>query len=124
MPAQDETGTTGPRLKRKIRRTTRACDFCHRRGIRCRPSSSDKEQCQNCVDFDEPCTYHRPAKRRGIPKNDNRVSSPAGVSCDRPGQVGDDSDTGALESWKSPLVPEASVVDSLVDIYFEIVYPM
>ncbi|KAL2075200.1 hypothetical protein VTL71DRAFT_142 [Oculimacula yallundae] len=49
----------------KARRTTRACDFCNRRSIRCKPSKDNISWCQNCVDFDIPCTYDRPAKRRG-----------------------------------------------------------
>ncbi|PVH84161.1 hypothetical protein DL98DRAFT_512566 [Cadophora sp. DSE1049] len=55
-----------PRRKtKKIRRTTRACDFCNRRSIRCKGSEENDSRCQNCVDFDLACTYDRPAKKRG-----------------------------------------------------------
>lgn len=50
---------------KKLRRSTRACDFCHRRSIRCKPSV-EPVRCQNCVDFDVACTYDRPAKKRGV----------------------------------------------------------
>jgi hypothetical protein len=38
-------------------------DFCHRRSIKCHPSATDSRSCQNCYDFDLPCTYNRPLKR-------------------------------------------------------------
>lgn len=60
---------------RKIRRIGRACDYCHRRSIRCQPSQ-DRHRCQNCVDFDQACTYDRPAKKRGAksgPTKENAI---------------------------------------------------
>ncbi|KAF2090030.1 hypothetical protein K490DRAFT_9838, partial [Saccharata proteae CBS 121410] len=48
---------------KKLQRASRACDFCHKRSIRCRPSDHDGDRCQNCVDFDIACTYTRPWKR-------------------------------------------------------------
>ncbi|KAH7346556.1 hypothetical protein BKA65DRAFT_279312 [Rhexocercosporidium sp. MPI-PUGE-AT-0058] len=58
--------TSEPRRKtKKLRRTTRACDFCNRRSIRCKGSEENVSRCQNCVDFDVPCTYDRPTKKRG-----------------------------------------------------------
>lgn len=113
-----------PSKKRKVRRITRACDFCHRRGIRCSGSSSGQDRCQNCVEFDELCTYHRPAKRRGIPKDGNSVSSPAEGLRNSPARPGDGRASGDVDDWKPTVTPEAAVVDKLVDIYFEIVYPM
>lgn len=50
---------------RKLRRISRACDFCHRRSIRCKPSQDGSDRCQNCTDFDVDCTFDRPAKKRG-----------------------------------------------------------
>lgn len=41
-------------------------DFCNRRGIKCRQSEDPLHRCQNCADFDVPCTFDRPAKRRGV----------------------------------------------------------
>ncbi|PMD44836.1 hypothetical protein L207DRAFT_541235 [Hyaloscypha variabilis F] len=50
---------------KKQRRISRACDFCHRRSIRCRPTQDDGNRCQNCSDFGVECTFNRPMKRRG-----------------------------------------------------------
>lgn len=61
-PPQPAAAPTKPK---KLRRSTRACDFCHRRSIRCKPSETPG-RCQNCCDFDVACTYDRPAKKRGV----------------------------------------------------------
>ena len=60
----------------KSRRITRACDYCHKRSIRC--INSGGSQCQKCIEFDQPCTYERATKRRGVkPKSGARAGSPA-----------------------------------------------
>ncbi|KAJ5645174.1 hypothetical protein N7507_011185 [Penicillium longicatenatum] len=51
---------------RKLQRVSMACDFCHRRSIKCSQIGDSLGRCQNCVDFDVPCTFDRPAKRRGV----------------------------------------------------------
>lgn len=43
-----------------------AGDFCNKRSIKCSQSEHPLARCQNCVDFDVPCTFDRPAKRRGV----------------------------------------------------------
>ncbi|EHA25620.1 hypothetical protein ASPNIDRAFT_121020, partial [Aspergillus niger ATCC 1015] len=54
-----------PQHPRKIQRISRACDRCHRRSIKCTKTRGPLEPCQNCVDFDIPCTYERPSRKRG-----------------------------------------------------------
>ncbi|KAB8223228.1 Zn(II)2Cys6 transcription factor [Aspergillus novoparasiticus] len=54
-----------PQRPRKFQRTSKACDFCHRRSIKCTKLRGLLERCQNCADFDIPCTYERPSRRRG-----------------------------------------------------------
>ncbi|KAL4781657.1 fungal-specific transcription factor domain-containing protein [Aspergillus varians] len=54
---------------RKFQRISKACDFCNRRSIKCNKNSGPHAPCQNCVDFDVPCTYDRPARRRGARRN-------------------------------------------------------
>ena len=48
---------------RKLQRASRACDFCHKRSVKCAPCGDGSQKCQNCVDFDVACTYTRPWKR-------------------------------------------------------------
>jgi hypothetical protein len=48
-------------------------DFCNRRSIKCSKIEDPPGRCQNCVDFDVPCTFDRPSKRRGV-KAESRVT--------------------------------------------------
>jgi hypothetical protein len=58
-------GSLASERPKKLQRISQACDLCHRRSIRCRPSNENaQQQCQNCFDFGVPCTYHRPSRRR------------------------------------------------------------
>ncbi|OQN95160.1 hypothetical protein B0A48_18784 [Cryoendolithus antarcticus] len=61
MPAPSEV----PERPKKLQRISQACDLCHRRSIRCRPSNENAQrQCQNCYDFGVECTYNRPSRRK------------------------------------------------------------
>lgn len=126
---------------RKLRRISRACDFCHKRSIRCKPSSEDASRCQNCLDFGVSCTYNRPAKKRGIKSGSGKSSSDNGSGA-RDGE----SDARMLleltngiygngnfnvvdkflipEGWKTMVVTYEAKIRDLVEVYFEIVYPM
>ncbi|KAL4928065.1 putative C6 transcription factor [Aspergillus undulatus] len=60
---------------RKFQRVSKACDFCNRRSIKCNKNNGPLAPCQNCVDFDVPCTYDRPARRRGARRNASPTAS-------------------------------------------------
>lgn len=51
--------------RKKARRALRACDFCSQRSIKCAASETDTSRCENCEDYDQPCTFDRPVKKRG-----------------------------------------------------------
>ncbi|KAJ5160165.1 uncharacterized protein N7482_007169 [Penicillium canariense] len=151
---------------RKLQRVSKACDFCNRRSIKCRPIEDPLGRCQNCADFDVPCTFDRPAKRRGV-KGGSRASgrdvrlvsasvdndvhiaagsaggrasgSPTSRSSHRPSvssdpwstfnhgwpiAEGDDHDGPLHNSWKSFAIACDRQVRNLVQVYFEIVYPI
>jgi hypothetical protein len=138
---------SNPTKPKKLRRISRACDFCHRRSIRCKPSGQD-QRCQNCVDFDVECTFHRPAKKRGIKSHQREHhdgDSSSGehanllleltnghVDNSRPnGRQGDQGK--AVDSLiKFPLGAEHAntvlanldKIQDLVSVYLEVVYPM
>ena len=135
-----------PTKPRKLQRVTQACDFCHRRSIKCAFSAEDNRRCQNCVDFALDCTYDRPTKRRGVRRKSTQgrvnglVTSPAstndgGPSHRRNGTAGTFGATPETEEdevvaptretrWTARMVASHSVITGLVDIYFEVVYPM
>lgn len=118
---------------RKSRRISRACDFCHRRSIRCRPSTGPDVtgKCKNCAAFGEACTYDRPLRKRGAkPKNSQlesttpRCSSSSASNLDRLLASAEHNVSPRPALWSpSPDIQQAIVVD-LIDVYFEVVYPM
>ncbi|KAI6778500.1 Transcriptional activator protein-like protein [Emericellopsis cladophorae] len=56
---------------------TRACDYCHRRSVRCHPGG----KCRNCLDFGLDCLYQREVKKRGAPaRGKDGEDTVAGVS--------------------------------------------
>jgi hypothetical protein len=66
--AQAQQGPATSDRPKKLQRISQACDLCHRRSIRCRPSIENAQvQCQNCFDFGVACTYNRPSRRRRNP---------------------------------------------------------
>lgn len=50
-------------------------DFCNRRSIKCTKINGPLAPCQNCEDFDVPCTYDRPTRRRGARKHISPAAS-------------------------------------------------
>lgn len=143
----------------KKRRISRACDYCHQRSKRCKASVS-QSRCQNCVAFNQPCTFDRPQKRRGAPRRNND-SNNNGSILQRGDERNDprlpdihhvyqqpveilnpplqDTSTASREHsrtasvitspqssqrWQAPTrYPHATIMD-LVELYFEIVYPI
>ncbi|KAJ7505493.1 fungal-specific transcription factor domain-containing protein [Mycena galericulata] len=51
----------------KTRRQHRSCDVCRHRKIRC--DGMPGGQCSNCLSFGCPCTFVKPSKKRGPPKD-------------------------------------------------------
>ena len=87
----------------KRRRITRACDFCHRRGRKCRPGAETPDVCSTCITQGVQCTWNRvPARRGAKPRSQNR------------------------RKWV--LVEERhgckAVLEALVEVFFRDVYPM
>lgn len=119
-----------PEGPQKRRRVTQACDYCHRRSIRCRPTDGDPQQrCVNCIDFGQPCTRDRTVRRRGAkPRhetaslsatNSTRTSASTGLSP----QISEVS-VSVAASWSAPPVASQALVVDLIEIYFEVVYPI
>lgn len=105
----------------KYRRVTRACDYCHRRAIRCR-QDPNAPKCDNCVEFDQTCTYLRKAKKRGTQPRLSIESSVAAPSTSS--QSFNGTHSASQKQWSAPLIASQAVVMSLAEVYFEIVYPV
>jgi hypothetical protein len=126
---------------RKTRRNTRACDACSRRSVKCKTSTEDATRCQNCVDFNEPCTLDRPLRKRGKPSTAARLQSlPISDSSPPIGTGKTGTDFTALRAtptllrtrsaiaqseWMSPSLQDCEpLIVDLVNIFFEIVFPV
>ncbi|KAJ6012675.1 hypothetical protein N7522_003030 [Penicillium canescens] len=162
------------RTPRKAQRVSKACDFCNRRSIKCGKSEDPLRRCQNCSDFDIPCTFDRPAKRRGVkagtraltrdaqfvttpvsehftpvaasaPTTRTTLGSPPSMSPSYPGSAhtqvldgdpwsafntsgvateGYDDDVALRDSWSTFAISTNRQIQDLVQVYFEIVYPI
>lgn len=129
-------------------------DFCNRRSIKCSRGNDPLGRCQNCADFDVLCTFDRAAKRRGVkaktaenvdqvrlqsnktygdfdpaltaPENDSLPSNdPWSSLSDMWFTVVGENESSALQnSWKAFAISSDRIIKTLVQIYFEIVYPM
>lgn len=125
--------TTSNGQPKKLRRITRACDYCHKRSIRCKfPGHDDHTRCQNCIDFDQPCRFDRVIRRRGAkPRcqmNGTTASSDDTLVIKTEDQYDDVCATPTTyipttREWKAPNIASQDIVADLVEIFFEIVYP-
>lgn len=129
-------------------------DFCNRRSIKCSRGNDPLGRCQNCADFEVLCTFDRAAKRRGVkaktaedvdqvrqqsnkanegfdtsftaPENNSLPSKDPWSSLnDSWFTVIDENESSALQnSWKAFAISNDQIIKTLIQIYFEIVYPM
>lgn len=126
-------------------------DFCNRRSIKCSRGNDPLGRCQNCADFEVPCTFDRAAKRRGVkaktaenvdqgrPRSNNTYDPSLTVpgddflpsddpwsSLNDPWSmaIGENESSALQNSWKAFAISSDQMIKTLVQIYFEIVYPM
>lgn len=133
----DSDYITMSQVKPKTRRITQACDFCHRRGIKCRAASSacgsplDSSTstaltpCLTCVEYAQECTRLRQPKKRGTkPRSSSQVTSPAGLS---PPESSVKRITAIcthdLGSSVSQPLCNRKIVTALLDVYLDTIHP-
>lgn len=149
-PSTDRDRVSRPRKQLRI---SRACDFCHNRSIRCRKSPG-ADRCQNCNDFDVTCSYDRPAKQRGVQRRRHATQEPSSgeeanlllqftnapvnghqqpqLAASGPSRMDNGANLENILPFPFPLATEhrdlvlreAGMITDLVDVYFEVVYPM
>ncbi|ORY81296.1 hypothetical protein BCR35DRAFT_352421 [Leucosporidium creatinivorum] len=108
-----EEPTSPPGTIKKRRRTTRACDGCHRRGVKC-VKKEDATSCESCLSYDEPCTSIRPEQRRGPKVRKVRAST---TPQDSPAP------TSSL-GWEVPQVAHSPAIPMLLEFYHQIIFPL
>ncbi|KAB5571733.1 hypothetical protein GE09DRAFT_1096654 [Coniochaeta sp. 2T2.1] len=119
---------------RRLLRNSKACDFCHKRRIKCQASSIDSTRCQNCADFDLVCEFTRPSRRaRSINTSnapdanpESRPSGRTGTTEDTSSVVNNDrnSDQPLSSAWQRFARASTPVVKKLLSLHQEIVHPI
>jgi hypothetical protein len=117
----------------KSRRITQACDFCHRRGLKCRTAENlvlnSKSPCQTCLEFGEVCTRNRGAKKRGTKHQSALSSTLSQVLQDHnPSEnyLAKELDPSAAvdRSSSSNILRSRKIIEELLDVYLDTVHPM
>lgn len=113
------------------RRATRACDFCHKRGIKCRPGPTASipaatisgtpapPSCLTCKEYSVECTQLRALAKRGTkvgsrkrPRYESSASQPLAIQQE------------VASPYEIPSDVRSNLMKSLVDVYFDTIYPM
>lgn len=147
-------GSTSAPIPLKRRRITRACDRCHKGGIKCAQGRSEGT-CGPCESFGERCTYDRPLKRRGPSARIDGATTKGVKKVGKGGltRVDDGLVSAAMENvammnanmnvrmtgvpgslevdevddyagWRAEHTASPSIIEHLVDAFHRIVYPM
>ncbi|GJD00006.1 C6 transcription factor [Colletotrichum higginsianum] len=125
-----------PAIKR--RRITKACDFCHRRGRKCKPvpegtgagagaSPGGTPSCLTCIEHGATCTWNRVAAKRGVKSKTSPSSSVNNSGSHKQTYSCDDGDgDGDGERWFYDESRHGSrgLVSRLIAIFFDTVYPV
>jgi len=102
------SNTSMPKERTKQRRSTRACDFCHSRGVRCRQSDTvnppPELTCTTCIEYGESCTWNRATKR-------GTKSGTASI-------------VGTALSWKQKVSENRVSMSPLIDVYLDTIHPV
>ncbi|KAL0936856.1 C6 transcription factor [Colletotrichum truncatum] len=112
-----------PNFKR--RRITKACDFCHRRGRKCKPvpegsgvetivGHDGQPSCLTCIEHNAECTWNRVAAKRGVKSK----TSPASI---KQPQHRDVTDRWFYDESRHG---SRNLVHRLICIFFDTVYPV
>ena len=133
-PQGSSTPVSAARIRQ--RRITQACDFCHRRGVKCREaaanSTGQRTSCLTCLEYGESCTRSRRPKKRGTkPRGSqhaetNRANDHSGPnvlrpSLDRPFET---IDLAMVDGHlPDPNLRNRKVITALLDVYLDTIHP-
>lgn len=128
------TGTSAePEITLRRRRISKACDFCHRRGRKCKaqlePEATKKQPnqtlpCLTCLEHGVPCTWERATAKRGVKAKSTKAESASGAS-GALGVVLEEEQGGSLAL---PLIYDENrhgskeLIRGLISIYFDTVF--
>ncbi|KAK1625245.1 hypothetical protein BDP81DRAFT_328511 [Colletotrichum phormii] len=128
LPNGDTRRHSEPSIKR--RRITKACDFCHRRGRKCKPvpdggdpasvaSPGGTPSCLTCIEHGATCTWNRVAAKRGVKSK----TSPSSSVNNNKSHSFDDAD-GDRWFYDESRHGSRALIYRLIVIFFDTVYPV
>ncbi|KAI4860708.1 hypothetical protein F4820DRAFT_97407 [Hypoxylon rubiginosum] len=118
-----------PLARVKSRRVTQACDFCHRRGVKCREAppnseSTETSTCLTCIEYGQECTRKRQPKKRGTKPR----GLPVGIVLNRLSRVQiagpfDVIDPAVSFKTSASSLDNRKIITTLLDVYLDTVHP-
>ncbi|KAL4945263.1 hypothetical protein BDV06DRAFT_219518 [Aspergillus oleicola] len=121
-----------PPTRFKAKRITQACDFCHRRGLKCKPDvtanpiTAQPLHCLTCVEYGQECTRERQPKKRGTKPRGTRATATAISESDRPSGQRLQTQQPALASIAgrpSSALANRRMMTLLLDVYLDSIHP-
>ncbi|CVL12484.1 uncharacterized protein FPRN_15080 [Fusarium proliferatum] len=102
-------------MDKKLRRVSKACDFCHKRARKCKlPSAEGSLSCLTCLEHDVPCTWTRVTAKRGVkPRSGRLAQQNTNQSCGVGPWIYDQRIHGSRDT-----------IRALIDTFFQTVYPV
>ncbi|BGP22804.1 C6 transcription factor [Rhodotorula toruloides] len=120
-------------MEKTRKRVSRACDFCHKRGLKCsgRPEEADGA-CSSCLKHHVACTFDRPAKKRGPaprPKPTTTTdftfaSSSSALSTPTLPSYAAAAYPPLANGWRPPVLVPVYALLKVLAIYHETAYPI
>ncbi|KAL4783279.1 hypothetical protein BJX76DRAFT_358141 [Aspergillus varians] len=118
--------------KVKAKRVTQACDFCHRRGLKCKTGPQDEysnaahpPSCLTCIEYGQECTRKRQPRKRGTkPRGNGGSNSSSGNSViDRKDSGSPQSLLVSVASRPSSALANRRMITLLLDVYLDSIHP-
>ncbi|KAF5612739.1 c6 transcription factor [Fusarium tjaetaba] len=103
-------------MEKKLKRVSRACDFCHKRARKCKLPSAEGSlslSCLTCVEHDVACTWTRVTTKRGVKPRASRLTQNTNESCGIRPWIYDERIHGPRDT-----------IGALIDTFFQTVYPV
>ncbi|CAG9946871.1 unnamed protein product [Clonostachys rosea f. rosea IK726] len=114
----------------RFRRITRACDFCHRRGLKCRAAAESiaiggTQPCLTCAEYRQECTWNRQPKKRGTK---SRIATQAQQQDDASVRAGNGPfkilDPPAVRVIANSSIGSRKIITALLDAYLDSIHPI
>ncbi|KAF5964748.1 c6 transcription factor [Fusarium coicis] len=102
-------------MDKKLRRVSKACDFCHKRARKCKlPLAEGSLSCLTCLEHDVPCTWTRVTAKRGVKPRSGRLAQ----------QNSDESCGVGPWIYDQRIHGPRDTIHALIDTFFQTVYPV